>query len=304
MFVDLEEIFGKNRATREYVEGPLDAVEDILKSQISGISIDMTLGFPINVDKDEDENEDEGSHGPNIATGESENANTGPSFTGASENEYARGLSHERNDTSEKQGEYAKKSSSSVNEKEKSKKRKRVVKDVNETFLKSMTDVIKDFTESQNKRIGALIDKIGNRDHSDMRGQIRGMDTLIRDAQTTKHDFVFYADRLIRLVVEHGLGHLLFTEKQVITPIGKHYTRDAILMPCTRKCFDFFYCPSLFGSVCSGVDFCKRLCGVSVIRSRFRDYNILFTSQLFGTGTISGPEPESYGCLLELTWNG
>nr|GMC72356.1 uridine kinase-like protein 3 [Ipomoea batatas] len=41
-------------------------------------------------------------------------------------------------------------------------------------------------------------------------------------------------------VVEHGLGHLPFTEKQVITPTG---------------------------SVYSGVDFCKRLCGVSVIRS-------------------------------------
>ncbi|MBA0699419.1 hypothetical protein Goari_001059, partial [Gossypium aridum] len=51
--------------------------------------------------------------------------------------------------------------------------------------------------------------------------QIRGMHTLIRDSQTTKHDFVFYADRLIRLVVEHGLGHLPFTEKQVITPTGK-----------------------------------------------------------------------------------
>lgn len=25
---------------------------------------------------------------------------------------------------------------------------------------------------------------------------------------------------------------------------------------------------------------------------------------LLGTGTISGPEPDSYGCLLELTWNG
>ncbi|XP_059437415.1 fumarylacetoacetase [Corylus avellana] len=25
---------------------------------------------------------------------------------------------------------------------------------------------------------------------------------------------------------------------------------------------------------------------------------------LLGTGTISGPEPESFGCLLELTWNG
>ncbi|KAG5017670.1 hypothetical protein JHK85_023806 [Glycine max] len=48
--------------------------------------------------------------------------------------------------------------------------------------------------------------------------QIRGMHTLIRDAKTTKHDFIFYSDRLIRLVVEHGLGHLPFTEKQVITP--------------------------------------------------------------------------------------
>ncbi|KAH0895265.1 hypothetical protein HID58_057694, partial [Brassica napus] len=45
--------------------------------------------------------------------------------------------------------------------------------------------------------------------------QIRGMHTLIRDSKTTKHDFIFYSDRLIRLVVEHGLGHLPFTEKQV-----------------------------------------------------------------------------------------
>ncbi|KAL2505240.1 Uridine kinase-like protein 5 [Abeliophyllum distichum] len=70
--------------------------------------------------------------------------------------------------------------------------------------------------------------------------QIRGMHTLVRDAKTTKHDFVFYADRLIRLVVEHGLGHLPFTEKQIITPTGSVYT---------------------------GVVFCRRLCGVSVIRS-------------------------------------
>ncbi|KAF7831237.1 uridine kinase-like protein 3 [Senna tora] len=70
--------------------------------------------------------------------------------------------------------------------------------------------------------------------------QIRGMHTLIRDSQITRDDFVFYSDRLIRLVVEHGLGHLPFTEKQVITPTESVYT---------------------------GVDFCKRLCGVSVIRS-------------------------------------
>lgn len=30
--------------------------------------------------------------------------------------------------------------------------------------------------------------------------QMRGMHTLIRDRETRKHDFVFYADRLIRLV--------------------------------------------------------------------------------------------------------
>ncbi|KAJ9152837.1 hypothetical protein P3X46_026352 [Hevea brasiliensis] len=70
--------------------------------------------------------------------------------------------------------------------------------------------------------------------------QIRGMHTLIRDVKTTKHDFVFYADRLIRMVVEHGLGHLPFTERQIKTPTGSIYP---------------------------GVAFCKRLCGVSVIRS-------------------------------------
>ncbi|EFJ17251.1 hypothetical protein SELMODRAFT_115138, partial [Selaginella moellendorffii] len=79
--------------------------------------------------------------------------------------------------------------------------------------------------------------------------QIRGMHTLIRDQETTKHDFVFYADRLIRLVVEHGLGHLPFQEKQVITPTA--------------------------GSVYTGVDFCKKLCGVSIIRSGERMENAL-----------------------------
>ncbi|XP_047334444.1 uridine/cytidine kinase UKL1, chloroplastic [Impatiens glandulifera] len=70
--------------------------------------------------------------------------------------------------------------------------------------------------------------------------QIRGMHTLIRDSDISKHDFVFYSDRLIRLVVEHGLGYLPFTEKQVVTPTGSVYI---------------------------GVDFCKKLCGVSIVRS-------------------------------------
>ncbi|XP_042458580.1 uridine kinase-like protein 1, chloroplastic [Zingiber officinale] len=70
--------------------------------------------------------------------------------------------------------------------------------------------------------------------------QIRGMHTLIRDRDIATPDFVFYSDRLIRLVVEHGLGHLPFAEKQVLTPTGSTYT---------------------------GVNFCKKLCGVSIVRS-------------------------------------
>ena len=70
--------------------------------------------------------------------------------------------------------------------------------------------------------------------------QIRGMHTYIRDSATAKHDFVFYADRLNRLVVEAGLGHLPFTEKMVTTPTGENYL---------------------------GVEFCKNICGVSVVRS-------------------------------------
>ncbi|KAK7825111.1 uridine kinase-like protein 1 [Quercus suber] len=50
--------------------------------------------------------------------------------------------------------------------------------------------------------------------------QIRGMHTLIRDREISKHDFVFYSDRLIRLVVEHGLGHLPFTEKQKLCGVS------------------------------------------------------------------------------------
>ncbi|KAH0643217.1 hypothetical protein KY290_035430 [Solanum tuberosum] len=170
LFADWEEIFGKDRATGEHAEGPLDVVEDILKSQTSRLSTDMSLGFLINVD--DDEYEDEASHGPNAPAEEAENTDTRHNFTQTTENEYARGSPHEHTGPSEKQGEYAKTSSSSVNEKEKGKKRKRVVEDVNETFLKSMAEVMKFFTESQDKRIGSLIEKIGNRDHSDMRGQI------------------------------------------------------------------------------------------------------------------------------------
>eukprot|EP00892_Ulva_mutabilis_P000898 jgi/Ulvmu1/10809/UM069_0045.1 len=53
--------------------------------------------------------------------------------------------------------------------------------------------------------------------------QMRGMHTIIRDSTTPKGDFIFMADRLIRLVVEYALG-LLPTEPQAVrTPTGTGY---------------------------------------------------------------------------------
>ena len=70
--------------------------------------------------------------------------------------------------------------------------------------------------------------------------QIRGMHTIIRSQTCNRSDFVFYSDRLIRLVVEHALGHLPFRNEIVTTPNGDRY---------------------------NGVTFSKKICGVALIRS-------------------------------------
>lgn len=41
---------------------------------------------------------------------------------------------------------------------------------------------------------------------------------------TTRNDFVFYANRLIRLVMEEGLNQLPFEEVSVTTPTGEKYS--------------------------------------------------------------------------------
>ncbi|XP_028839711.1 uracil phosphoribosyltransferase homolog [Denticeps clupeoides] len=70
--------------------------------------------------------------------------------------------------------------------------------------------------------------------------QIRELQTIIRDKTTTRGDFVFCADRLIRLVVEEGLNQLPYSECTVTTPTGHKY---------------------------EGVKFEKGNCGVSIMRS-------------------------------------
>nr|CAG4644964.1 EOG090X09VM [Leptodora kindtii] len=66
------------------------------------------------------------------------------------------------------------------------------------------------------------------------------LQTIIRDKNTSRSDFKFYADRLIRLVIEESLNQLPYTPCTVITPIG---------------------CPY------EGLRYEKGNCGVSIVRS-------------------------------------
>lgn len=70
--------------------------------------------------------------------------------------------------------------------------------------------------------------------------QIKELQTVIRDKNTSRSDFRFYADRLIRLVVEEGLNQLPYQKHSVTTPTGFQY---------------------------NGLRFEEGNCGVSIIRS-------------------------------------
>ncbi|KAG6836919.1 hypothetical protein H0H93_001285 [Arthromyces matolae] len=70
--------------------------------------------------------------------------------------------------------------------------------------------------------------------------QLEALYTIIRDKDTSRGDFLFYSDRIIRLLVEEGLNHLPVVKRTVETPTG---------------------------SVYEGVGFKGKICGVSILRA-------------------------------------
>ncbi|KAI8911227.1 uridine-cytidine kinase-like 1-like protein [Powellomyces hirtus] len=70
--------------------------------------------------------------------------------------------------------------------------------------------------------------------------ELKALLTIIRDRSTSRHDFIFYAERLSRMIVERGLTELPFEEVDVTTPTSRVY---------------------------KGVTWKGEVCGVSVIRS-------------------------------------
>ncbi|KAK3932852.1 Uracil phosphoribosyltransferase-like protein [Frankliniella fusca] len=70
--------------------------------------------------------------------------------------------------------------------------------------------------------------------------QVKELQTILRDRNTTRSDFKFYADRLIRLVIEESLNQLPFTKTTVTTPTNELY---------------------------QGLKYQRGNCGVSIVRS-------------------------------------
>ncbi|CCH43576.1 Uracil phosphoribosyltransferase [Wickerhamomyces ciferrii] len=70
--------------------------------------------------------------------------------------------------------------------------------------------------------------------------QLLGLYSIIRSKDTHRSDFVFYSDRIIRLLVERGLDQLPVEKHTVTTPLNVDY---------------------------EGVGFLGKICGVSIVRA-------------------------------------
>lgn len=58
--------------------------------------------------------------------------------------------------------------------------------------------------------------------------QLEALYTIIRDKTTSRGDFLFYSDRIIRLLVEEGLNHLPVVPKTVETPTVSTCTQSGM----------------------------------------------------------------------------
>jgi len=70
--------------------------------------------------------------------------------------------------------------------------------------------------------------------------QLDALYTLIRNKETKREDFIFYSDRIIRLLVEEALNLLPVNKKRILTPTGSEFL---------------------------GAEFKGKICAVSIIRS-------------------------------------
>ncbi|MAG07704.1 uracil phosphoribosyltransferase [Candidatus Pacearchaeota archaeon] len=70
--------------------------------------------------------------------------------------------------------------------------------------------------------------------------QLKALYTIIRDKNTKRDDFIFYSDRIIRLLIEEGLTLLPVKPKKIKSPTGSTF---------------------------SGTEFKGKICAVSIVRA-------------------------------------
>ena len=70
--------------------------------------------------------------------------------------------------------------------------------------------------------------------------QLKTLYSIIRDKKTNREDFIFYSDRIIRLLVEEGLNYLPIKQKKIKTLTGSNF---------------------------SGFEFKGEVCAVSIVRA-------------------------------------
>jgi len=58
--------------------------------------------------------------------------------------------------------------------------------------------------------------------------QLKVLHTIIRDCHTSRDDFIFYSQRLFRLLIEDALNFLPFQQETVITPVNEDYRGTAL----------------------------------------------------------------------------
>jgi uracil phosphoribosyltransferase len=66
--------------------------------------------------------------------------------------------------------------------------------------------------------------------------QTTSLHTIIRNRDTSRHDFIFYSDRLSRLLIERALNELPFTQTEITSPTGSTfhgYTQESNLAAVT-----------------------------------------------------------------------
>lgn len=97
--------------------------------------------------------------------------------------------------------------------------------------------------------------------------QLEALYTIIRDKTTSRGDFLFYSDRIIRLLVEESLNHLPVVPKTVETPTVCQLVFGILDRGRSRKFLPYTDILPLKGVTYEGVGFEGKICGVSILRA-------------------------------------